>query len=371
MEEVEASLSKLLDSIGPFKTGLFLFLAFCGPSAVSWNWYPASSASFEFCWQLLFFAGLFLAGLLTASTNISGPLRYGKNTYGSQIITFIQKRPSWAIYSLLLFILFPMSRHWCLAAIPVAWHYTREHHHEAIRELSDKVDGAYSRAMAAAKLAQEDAAAAARYEHQAQDIASAAVRDARLADALRVTDFFDKSAEAWIALTKIKNAAHEAAEASQNTLSSVEELQDSGSLESQTDDLYQKAEIANTSAEEAEEATNAALARAADFKEAKQQADKYRDGERKNAQRAVSAAEQVANDVVIAAAAARTATEKAEQVRQFATSAKTAAIMGNMDEADARAHRAHQAETEAVDAAKKAELARDESRNHAKIVAGR
>lgn len=339
----------LLNSLGPYQTiGLCLILTTYGPFATRWNWQPSltpSSSDWYLPW--LVFPGIFLVWLLATSSNLSGTIRYGIHTYGHRIPTFNAQTPNWHYAVLLAFVLIPASREWIIVLAPATWQYIRWHHLEAVQDISTRVETAISQATTAANNAKEDATAATSYERQALDLAAVALRDVRLADALKVTDFYDKSSGAWVALHKVTKAAKEATTAAQETLFSATEYQEeSSSGVGQARNLYEKAESAHTSAEEAEEAADTAWARTVDFQEAQKNVEDYRVSERGNAKRVADAAQKVVASAVAAVTAARKATEKVDAVRNLAAVAKDIAVKGNIEEANSRAALAEKAAAE-------------------------
>lgn len=132
--------------------------------------------------ELLLLAALFFAWLLTATPNISGPLRYGMHTYSPVIAEYIRNPPGLLPYALFLFVLVAVPRWWYALGAAVAWQYVREEHREAVARIRHTTRGACVLAASAEKHAATDAAAATRYEEKALDLAAKAHRDARYAE---------------------------------------------------------------------------------------------------------------------------------------------------------------------------------------------
>jgi hypothetical protein len=335
------------------------------PSAGSWHHpYP----SFELWLQGLFFASLCFFGFFTVKTNLIGPLRYGYRKHSDLISTFSQYLPNWSPYVILLaFTLLPMSRVWLMGAVPVVWQYTLQQYREAVREITDKVDDACSRATIAANNAHEHAMTAARYEAQALDIAAVALRDERLAQYIKVTDFFDRSTQAWAELGSITDAAEAASAAAKTALGDARRVRDS---EPPGGDrraaalavaLFEKAKIAQGSAEKAEETARYTQAKVTESQTARNQDGASRRKESENARLAVSAAENLTARIANTSAVAFGAAAGAEKVRWFAGQAKAAAVQG-LNSADSWAVKANDAVGKVIEAEREVAAAKEDAR---------
>jgi hypothetical protein len=260
---------------------------------------------------------------------------------------------------------------WLTAVVAVAWGYIRSQHAQAIQELTSEVDSIYSIASLAAKHALEDSNAAASCETQAIEIAAVALRDRRLAESLKTTDFFEGSTKAWAAIRKVTLAARDATSAASVVSDGANDIARTVSIdERRTSHLFQQARQAWQSATEAESAVQQACARVAEFETAHQRHNAMRANEVANAVRAFGVVEQVARNVDAASKAARIAAEKVEEVKRCCASAKVAAMKGMMDEARGMVNGAVKAKNEAKKEENNAAAAKAGARNSVRTVAG-
>jgi len=313
-------------------------------------------------------AGLTLIGFFAPTASFAGPLQFGYLEYVPLISTFSQRIPDWSPYAILLaFSLLPISRLWMMGALPVVWQYILQQYRNGVRDITIKVKNDCSRAMLAANNAREHARAAAEYEKQAMDAATSARRDARLRQALMITDFFDQATHSWAALGRVTapaeasaNAAKEAVADARTVMSMDAASNRSGMLARA---LYEKASAALTSANDAENQAKDAQARIRESRHAKERSDEARQKEIENAADVVSTARTLTNHVATMSAPLLSAIEGAENVRRLAEQATAAAVQGNMKNASSLARDTKDMADRVVEAAEQLSAAREETRN--------
>jgi hypothetical protein len=286
------------------------------------------------------------AGLLISTTNILGPLRYGYHNYESLFSGFREKLPgwkklpSWTPFGVIVLVFLPWSRVWCfMGAIPIAWQYLRESHREGIEIVNNEVEKICAEATLEAEIAQVEASTAGGFGKQAQNMAAAASRDAHLAQSLRVTDFFDISAQARGVLGHFTSATESALKASEKFLRNVDELRRAArdrkesTTEKNMSDFYLKTIEVVGIAGELKKAAKVAQDRTDHFESAAQRAAEGRNRLQQRATKAATWASSAAEASNAASDAAQTARKASENVRQFAVDAKAAAITGQIKEA--------------------------------------
>ncbi|KAH8689719.1 hypothetical protein GQ44DRAFT_780580 [Phaeosphaeriaceae sp. PMI808] len=123
------------------------------------------------------------------------------------------------IFLLLLRALLPGTPTGLVSFSAVAWQYTLQHFRKDIRDVMDAANNLCARATIAHTSAKEDVDAAIKYEHDALVTSNQALRDARLAESIKASDFFDAASNAWSAIETAAEAAKSAKDygASANT----------------------------------------------------------------------------------------------------------------------------------------------------------
>ncbi|KAK4071764.1 uncharacterized protein Triagg1_6002 [Trichoderma aggressivum f. europaeum] len=145
--------------------------------------------------QWIFLGILALVGIICATINIAGPLRYG---YRNHIILYVnlrQRIPSWSHFPLLWLAFHPWTGWWLLGgSLCVTWQYIREHHREAAAEITDNAEKAKIRASSLLTWAKDEAAAAERCELQVHHLATGITRDARSAHHVGLAGYYHEEA---------------------------------------------------------------------------------------------------------------------------------------------------------------------------------
>ncbi|KAL7953610.1 hypothetical protein V8C34DRAFT_296537 [Trichoderma compactum] len=145
--------------------------------------------------QWIFLGILALIGIICATINIAGPLRYG---YRNHIILYVnlrQRIPSWSHFPLLWLAFHPWTGWWLLGgSLCVTWQYVREHHREAAAEITDNAEKAKIRASSLLTWAKDEAAAAERCELQVHHLATGVTRDARSAYHVGLAGYYHEQA---------------------------------------------------------------------------------------------------------------------------------------------------------------------------------
>jgi hypothetical protein len=253
-----------------------------------------------------------------------------------------------------------------MVAVLVAWQYTVQQYREAVRQITNRANSAYSYAMLAVSNTREHTAAAAQYEKQALDTAAIAVRDARLAQSIKLIDFFEEARGAWTAIGRVADAAAETSQKAReavNDARSVVESEPPGTRDGiLAKALYKRSTAALEAADGAEKAARFAQATVDDFKDAKAQFSDVRTREVSNAERTVAISGSLANSTANTSVRAFTVTEEAEKVKKLADQASAAAAEGDMKSANSLAKEAEDAAKKAAEAEKKVALAREEAR---------
>jgi len=259
-----------------------------------------------------------------------------------------------------------MSRLLLIATVPVGWQYTLQHFHEDVRNITDKASSAYSKAMVAGNNAREDATAASNYESQALETAAKALRDSRMAQGIKATDFFEESVEAWAAIGRMTNATG-AAESEGNTAlgyarqaSNVQHP--NSTARSLAENYFERAKVANDFTKEANAKAKWAQAAVAEFRTAKGQNEQAREEEQQNCTTTVNIAEKITERIASISTQAHSAITGAEEVRRFAAEATAAAIEGHMDKADSLVNDAKKESVKVEEAAKQVALAKKKAR---------
>ncbi|KAL7932082.1 hypothetical protein V8C35DRAFT_102292 [Trichoderma chlorosporum] len=145
--------------------------------------------------QLVFLGILALIGIICATINIAGPLRYAYRNYIILYANLRQKIPSWSHFPLLWLAFHPWTGWWLLGgSLCVTWQYVREHHREAAAEITRNAEKAKIRASSLLTWARDEAAAAERCELQVHNLATGITRDARSAHYVGLAGFYHEAA---------------------------------------------------------------------------------------------------------------------------------------------------------------------------------
>ncbi|KAI9762751.1 MAG: hypothetical protein M1840_001160 [Geoglossum simile] len=358
------SLTEFLKSLGPYQYLFFAVLALYAPSAVSWS---LPLPHFEYWFQGLFIAGLIFVGFFASKSNLAGPLRYGHHKYGPWVTALCQKAPTWTPYAILVMCsALPMSRFWVVGAVPVGWQYVVQHFHEEVRGITDKVSSACSRAALAANNAKEDAIAASRYESQALETAATALRDTRNGQGIKVTDFFEKTVEAWGAISRMADATTTAESEGSTALQSARKANNvqhpNPTTRSNAENYFELAKVAYDFTKEADKQAKWAMAAVAEFDTANRQDKSSRDQQQANCNRAVTYADKLTSAVAGTAAKAKSAAEGTEHVRWLAAQATAAALQGHMEKAQSLADDAGETLAKVEEMAGKIAAAKEQAR---------
>jgi hypothetical protein len=224
----DLNITEWLKALGPFQP-IILLLAFAAPGMVGWT---MPSGLSEYLNPALMSLGITFIAFFSSASNFAGPLRYGISKYGPSLHEFYQKSPDGTIWVLVLLrAILPWTQTWLVSVVAITWQYTLQHFREEVRAAMDVVNDIHARAIIAATSARDDVEAALRYEKDTLQNSSEAIRDARLADGIKASDFFDAATGAWAAIrtasdsiTRAKvyssGAATEAENARQNLVSS-------------------------------------------------------------------------------------------------------------------------------------------------------
>jgi hypothetical protein len=148
--------------------------------------------------------GLVVIGITSQDVTFSGQLRYAYLESDALLASFSQHLPGRSLSAILIFLaIFPVSWVWIVVLLLAAWQYVLYKYHKAGRDVTEKVKESCYHAKVAVERSREHTIAAFEYEKQALNMVDAARRDARLAQSVRITDFFDTDAVAWSSLERI------------------------------------------------------------------------------------------------------------------------------------------------------------------------
>ncbi|KAH8589006.1 hypothetical protein B0O99DRAFT_637870 [Bisporella sp. PMI_857] len=211
-------ITEWLKALGPYQTAI-LFLAFT-PAIVSWN---IPSGLSPYLNPAIISISIALLSILSSKSNFSGPLRYGLTKYGPSLQNLYQSSPDGTIWILLLLrAVLPWTSTWFVSALALTWQYTLQHFREDIRDIVDTANNLCARATIAHTSAKEDVDAATRYEHDALVHGNQAFRDARQAEGIKASDFFDAASSAWAAIETATEAIQSANDYSRTASSEAE-----------------------------------------------------------------------------------------------------------------------------------------------------
>lgn len=358
-----------MNNLSPL-VAIFTLLALYTP----FGWNRHFSDSFESWPQTLILAALTLIGFLAPTATFSGPLRFGYVKYSPDIPNFCQTLPDWSPYGILLaFAFLPFSRVILMGVVPVAWHYMLYQYRDAVREITDKVNNASSRATLAATIAHEHTRATIEYEKQALDFVAVARRDGRQLQSLMITDFFDIASESWAALGRITAPAAETSAAARAVMEHARNVMDSDAPDDDDDDgdtqtgflarmLLDKATAALASAEDAEWKAKYAQASIKDSRDARSQDATGRQKQLDHEKNVVSIARTLIDRVAYASTTLIFAADAAQKVHRLADQATAAAIAGNMEAATTSATEAVKAADEGAKAERQLFSAKEDAR---------
>ncbi|KAN0102504.1 hypothetical protein V8E52_011876 [Russula decolorans] len=343
----------------PYHLVICAVLALSSPAGWSWAWaWPLSPLPVplsEFWFHGLILTGLALIGFVAPTTKFSGPLRFGYLEYNTLVATFFQHLPSLSPYAVLFFVFLPSSPYWMLpywmmCALPVGWQYVLQNYRANVQDTRNKVDTARSLATVAANSAREYAKEAAEYEKQAMEVVAVRRRDARLAESVKVTDFFDRAAVSWAALGSITAAVSDVANAARLAEEDAGEVQGSDRAGTHAYESLQKARSAVANAEDAESKAKYAQTTVRESYDAQQQDAAARQQALANADKAVEAAKDIKDRMAKSPEILSTAVDGAENVRRLADQAMAAAVEGDKKTASSLAADAGRAAEEVVKA---------------------
>lgn len=176
-----------------------------------------------------------IIGYFAPSAKFSGPIRFAYleySDYFAKIGTLLQE---WWIYVAVFLFWYPGTFYPALLPVlslsfiaigVVTWVYVYHEYHKQLLIITHQVTTDVSRATLASSTARDFAGAASRYEKELFDAAAVARRDALLATAVRITDFFDCATRAWAALGEITVAVQKVAGKAEAIVDAAENVED-------------------------------------------------------------------------------------------------------------------------------------------------
>jgi hypothetical protein len=285
-----------------------------------------------------------VVGFFSPTAKFVGPVRFGYIQYAAHLSSIYRLLLDWWVYTALFLVFSPVvlpPAGLGLGAMSVAaWIHVYREYVKQRAAVAEVVAEYAAMASLAASAAQEDAAAAGRFEAQLAAAATAARHDALQVQLIRSTDFFDSAAEAWAAMGTVTQPAEDAAEKAQNLMDAADQAagtekpdEEVGHTEMLGRYLSEAAQATLDEAREvvtklhsAQEAVQRSRDAAAENQKARTAAEKNSEA----ANRAVKALSEVARnwpDMAFSAASA------AAKTRAFADPALAAATEGEMENA--------------------------------------
>jgi len=269
-----------------------------------------------------------------------------------------------------------MARVWVVAVVPIAWQYILSKYRSEVNFISDQVEDSCSRALLAVEAARKHTIEASGYERAALEVAVAARRDARLAQVLRITDYFDVATDSWSALGQITAPVESTARCARKVLEEAEacrdvELDDNddeeGGAEGKDDSLaamfLESAKAAVDTVEKMEAHAREAQAKVTESRNAQQRDTTSRRTEIENSRAVVVTAKNLMNLVANLSATLSEAEKGYKKTKWFSAQARTAALEGNFDTAASRVGDAEREANKTVDAEQTLSSAKNAARS--------
>ena len=228
-----------------------------------------------------------------------------------------------------------------MGSLSIAWQYVREQHREAVAKINGRLDDVCAKAAMAVEDTRAHSTATERYERQALDLASIALREARKVQNLRVADFFDTLPSAWTELDLFDEAVKEAAGFAEKLDTNIQEASRKPPTGSWNFKVFEEKVVdVNLAAEDLTSATKKAKDQFVTCKEAKNVVQAGRERQESYATEAANAAKSVSKASLDTSSAVRKAVEHAETVRHHVAEARRTANEGDLEDAGASSKKA-------------------------------
>ncbi|EGX50738.1 hypothetical protein AOL_s00054g824 [Orbilia oligospora ATCC 24927] len=296
----------------------------------------------------LLLAALVVISAFASTQKFYGPFKFARNKHRLLFGYLYKQLGDWWLCGAIMIFHLPSTIHvplfdLSLIVISLAWIKTYHDYCKELRVIAGKATEEVSRATLAESAGREYASAAEQYRKQVIEITAVRRRDALLANSVRITDYFDCTAKAWAALDevvrpakRVVKRAKELVKVSEEAGNSEDSEQGGGKFEDAALILGEVASDALTKAKEIEKQLSDAQQTVRWSTAAVEQDKTARESAKANADRAVSAVQNLDNKMTHLTSTAFAAAEQVVQVKRFADQALVLATDGDM--ASARAN---------------------------------
>ncbi|KAF7558117.1 hypothetical protein G7Z17_g198 [Cylindrodendrum hubeiense] len=230
---------------------------------IAWTFYlPIAYDTIPLTFQpqiyLLLLAFVFVIGFFAPTSKFYGPLRFGYFEYSEYFTQIFQHvNNSWTYVALFCFLCpetFLFAGLGLVGMSVGAWVHTYRQYRKQLQTISNQVSENVSDVERAAAATRQYLLIARGYEQQIQQAAASARRDALLANTIRVSDFFDRAATAWVALNKVTQPVQIADQKAQDLIAAAMDVEDADKPDGDEDgEMQQLAKYLRETAEETKE----------------------------------------------------------------------------------------------------------------------
>ncbi|KAF3207765.1 hypothetical protein TWF106_009398 [Orbilia oligospora] len=290
----------------------------------------------------LLLASVVIISAFASTQKFYGPFKFARNKHRLLFGYIYKQVGDWWLCGAILIFHLPPTIHVplfdiSLIVISLAWIKTYHDYCKELRVIAGKATEEVSRAILAESTGREYASTAEQYRKQVIEIAAVRRRDALLANSVRITDYFDCTAKAWAALDevvrpakRVVKKAKELVKVSEEAGNSEDSEQGGGKFEDAALILGEVASDALTKAKEIEKQLSDAQQTVRWSTMAVEQDKTARESAKANADRAVSAVQNLDSKMTHLTSTAFAAAEQVVQVKKFADQAIVLATDGDM-----------------------------------------
>ncbi|KAF3170168.1 hypothetical protein TWF225_011142 [Orbilia oligospora] len=334
---VSESFKRVSISISSYGKAAFLFALACYMPI--YNGLPLPFQPWLHC---LLLAAVIIISAFASTQKFYGPFKFARNKHRLLFGYLYKQLGDWWLCGAILIFHLPPTIHvplfdLSLIVISLAWIKTYHDYCKELRVIAGKATEEVSRATLAESAGREYASAAEQYRKQVIEITVVRRRDALLANSVRITDYFDCTAKAWAALDevvrpakRVVKRAKELVKVSEEAGNSEDSEQGGGKFEDAALILGEVASDALTKAKEIEKQLSDAQQTVRWSTAAVEQDKTARESAKANADRAVSAVQNLDNKMTHLTSTAFAAAEQVVQVKRFADQAIVLATDGDM-----------------------------------------
>ncbi|TGJ70789.1 hypothetical protein EYR41_002809 [Orbilia oligospora] len=334
---VSESFKRVSISISSYGKAAFLFALACYMPI--YNGLPLPFQPWLHC---LLLAAVIIISAFASTQKFYGPFKFARNKHRLLFGYLYKQLGDWWLCGAILIFHIPPTIHvplfdLSLIVISLAWIKTYHDYCKELRVIAGKATEEVSRATLAESAGREYAPAAEQYRKQVIEITAVRRRDTLLANSVRITDYFDCTAKAWAALDevvrpakRVVKRAKELVKVSEEAGNSEDSEQGGGKFEDAALILGEVASDALTKAKEIEKQLSDAQQTVRWSTAAVEQDKTARESAKANADRAVSAVQNLDNKMTHLTSTAFAAAEQVVQVKRFADQAIVLATDGDM-----------------------------------------